>query len=251
MTDTPTPEPQSPTTPPAVAAGELITSAWGNSVRAGLAELNAIINRNPSGTGGIDNVDISSPPNKAVVRLGNNQRFDVNDGAGTAMGARISAVGSAYGIQFGTPAAPIITCPIVSPSGVGDPSYNVDIGSQNPSGRARLRFYNVYDIQASVPWPVASRRAIKTNIEPTDADVLGLHPVSYERTDGVLEGRTLLGFVVEDLVDDMPEAVLYGGPDVDDQQPAGYMTEVILSAAVNTIQKLEARIAALEAAAGP
>jgi Chaperone of endosialidase len=127
--------------------------------------------------------------------------------------------------------------------------YWFDIGSRDPNAKVRMRFLSVSDIEASVPWPVASSAALKYAAEDLTEipDVRDLRVVRYTRLDDPWATERI-GFIAEEVAEALPEAAV----NYDDfSGPSAYLNEVVTATLVATVQDLLNRIEALESAATP
>lgn len=232
-----------------VVSGELIESAWGNNVGNHIDELDRIISAEPSGTAGQDFVRLDSLPNQAIHILDKSRRWEyisaVSAGNGVTIGDTLDG---RNGIMFGSNGAPYFPPALLSRlTGTGDPKYFYDVCSTSPSDRVRVRFLNVTDIEASVPWPVASSIELKSAVVDAGEvpDLRELRVVRFVRADDPAATERI-GFIAEELGAAMPEAAVSS----DDGTSRSYLNEVVTAVLVATVQSLLDRVEALESAAG-
>jgi hypothetical protein len=226
-------------------------------------ELNQIIDRTPSGTAGYDYLDIKTPPNQASVRFRDISRFEMlTPGNPSPMGLHVGASAGGWGIHLGAYEAsgdifPRLVVGIVQLTGSGDPKYFYKLGSRDGAHRVRMQFQNVTDIEAAVPWPVASSIVGKTDVEPYSGDsesiLASLRPVLYRRENEPSQ-ELRVGLIAEEVDAVLPEATVrrLNAPDVDPEADGGvygYLQDAIVAVLIDAVQKLTARVAALEAGA--
>ena len=238
---------------PNVVAGEIIESAWGNAVGDHIDELDLLIKRTPTGTAGQDFLDIGTPPNEANVRVRDIERMEVlTPGNPSPAGLMIGEVAGAggWGLHLGPFSSggdpwprPIVA--LVQLTGSGDPRYFYKLGSRGGSDRVRMQFQNVSDIEASVPWPVASSEDIKAGVVDVGEvpDVRTLRVVRYVRVDDA-SATERIGLIAEEVGQAMPEAAVIS----DAGTSTAYLNEVVTAVLVATVQDLLNRIEALEGA---
>jgi hypothetical protein len=236
-----------------VVSGELIESAWGNAVGDHIDELDLLIHRTPTGTGGNDFLDLATPPNIASVRVRDISRFEaMTPGSPSPAGFHFGSSAGGWGLHVGGYNAggdpwprPIVG--IVAATGSGDPAWFYKLGSRDPGQRVRIQFQNVTDIEASVPWPVASSIDLKAGVEDVGEvpDLRELRVVRYVRADDPAATERI-GFVAEELGAAMPEAAVSS----DVGTTPAYLNEVVTAVLVATVQSLLDRVEALESAAG-
>lgn len=229
-----------------------IGTAVNSNIVPALNELHGLVNRYASGQAGLDFIKIDAAgTSKFILQTDRLERAELRttpgEGAlGTFFGSLFTnSWGMFSGDYNSTDMWPIMKIGVTTATGVSDPKYFIDFGSNIPAKRGRVRFLNIDAVEATVPWPVASSATLKAVEEVGELpDIRDLHVVRYTRLDDPTATERI-GFVSEELADVLPEAAVVADP-LDG--PTAYLNEVVTALLVATVQNLLDRIEALEGA---